>query len=150
MSVKPVPEGYHTLTPYLAVDNAAEAIEFYKKAFGAKEIFRMEYPGGTKIGHAEISIGNSRLMLSDEHPEINVLGPKSRGGTSVSLLIYIEDVDTVFAQALEAGAKELRPLQDQFYGDRSGMVEDPFGHIWSIATHIEDIPPEDMSKLMQE
>ena len=145
MSVKPIPDGYHSVTPYLIIDGAAAAIEFYKKAFGAQERMRMPGPDG-KIGHAEITIGNCTLMLADEFPEMNAHGPKTRGGTTVSFCIYVPDCDAQFKQALAAGGKELRPLKDQFYGDRSGTLEDPFGHCWTIATHVEDIAPEEMAR----
>lgn len=149
MKVKPVPEGYHSVTPYLSVDGAVEAIEFYKKAFGAKELFRMPMPGG-KIGHAEIQIGDSRIMLADENPEMGGRSPKSLGGSPVGLMVYVEDVDRQFQQAIAAGARVTRPLKDQFYGDRSGNIEDPFGHKWTVATHIEDVAPEEMEKRMKE
>lgn len=142
--VKPIPEGYHSVTPYLVMDGAAKAIEFYKNAFGATELFRMEHQG--KIGHAEIKIGDSPVMLSDEHLEMGFKGPKSLGGTPVSLMIYVDDVDTVYKRAIESGAVELKPLQDQFYGDRSGTLTDPFGHVWTVATHKEDVTPEEIEK----
>lgn len=142
--VKPIPEGYHSLTPYLVIDGAAEAIEYYKKAFGATELFRM--PHGDKIGHAEMKIGDSPFMLSDEHPEMGYKGPKSIGGSAVGLMIYVDDCDTVFKQAIHAGGTEKKALQDQFYGDRSGTLEDPFGHIWTVATHKEDVTPEEIGK----
>lgn len=142
--VKPIPEGYHSVTPYLVMDGAAEAIEYYKKAFGATELFRMEHQG--KIGHAEIKIGDSPIMLSDEHLEMGFKGPKSLGGTPVSIMIYVDDVDTVYQRAIESGGVELKALQDQFYGDRSGTLTDPFGHVWSVATHKEDVTPEEIEK----
>jgi PhnB protein len=145
MAVQPIPDGYHTLTPYLIVKGAAQAIEFYTKAFGARELCRMADPSG-KVGHAEIQMGDSPLMLADEHPELGFRSPQSIGGTPVSLLLYVEDVDAVAAQAVAAGAKVLRPVKDQFYGDRSGTFADPFGHVWTIATHKEDVPPEEMEK----
>jgi len=145
MAVKPIPEGYHSVTPYLSIGGAAEAIEFYKKAFGAVELFRMAGPDG-KIGHAEIKIGDSPIMLADEYPEIQCVGPKSLGGTSVSIVIYVKDVDSVFKQALGAGATEQRAVEDKFYGDRMGSLIDPFGHIWHVGTHIEDVTPEEMEK----
>ena len=145
MPVKPIPDGYHTITPYLIVDGAARAIDFYKRAFGATETMRMPAPNG-RIGHAEVRIGDSPVMLADEHPSIGAKGPKSYGGSSVSLMIYVEDVDAVFEQALKKGAKELRAVDDQFYGDRSGMFEDPFGHHWNVATHVEDVPADEMAK----
>jgi PhnB protein len=143
--VKPIPDGYHTATPYLIVQGGANAIEFYKKAFGATELFRMADPGG-RVMHAEIKIGNSPIMLADEFPEMGYRGPKALGGTPVSILLYVEDVDARASQAVAAGAKVQRPVKDQFYGDRSGTFEDPFGHVWTIATHKEDVPPEEMSK----
>ena len=149
MTVRPVPEGYHTVTPYLFVRDAARAIEFYRKAFGAVELMRMEGPGG-KLGHAEIRIGDARVMLADEVPEMGILGPQSLGGTSCSLLLYVENVDDRFRQALAAGAAEVRPLKDQFYGDRSGTLSDPFGHLWTIATHVEDVSPEEMRRRMEQ
>jgi PhnB protein len=145
--VKPVPEGYHTVTPYLIIRDAARAIEFYKKVFGAKEMVRMPAPGG-KIGHAEIMIGDSYIMLADESPEMGHNGPQSLGGSPVSIVLYLEDVDAVVGRAVAAGAKLVRPVEDQFYGDRSGGVEDPFGHSWHISTHIEDVSPEEMTKRM--
>jgi PhnB protein len=144
-TVKPIPDGYHSVTPYLSISGAAAAIDFYKKAFGAVELFRMEQPDG-KIGHAEIKIGDSPIMLADEFPEMNSIGPKTLGGTSVSLLIYVEDVDTVFKTAIEAGAQEQRPVENKFYGDRMGSLVDPFGHIWHVGTHVEDVSPEEMEK----
>jgi PhnB protein len=145
MPVSPIPEGYHSVTPYLIVKNAAAAIEFYKKALGAVELYRMEAPGG-KIGHAEIKIGDSPVMLADEYPDMGYKGPESLGGTSVSLMVYVADVDKVYAQAIAAGGKELRPLQNQFYGDRSGTLSDPFGHMWTISSHVEDVSEEEMAK----
>ena len=147
--VNPIPEDYPRVTPYLIVDGAAAAIDFYKSVLGASERMRMGGPEG-KIGHAEIEIGNSVIMLADEHPEMDALGPKSVGGTPVSLHIYVEDSDSVFHSAIEAGSKELQPLEDKFYGDRSGSFEDPFGHHWHVATHVEDVPPEEMSKRAEE
>ena len=144
MAVNPIPEGYHSLTPYLVMDGAAEALEYYKKAFGATELFRMEHEG--KIGHAEMKIGNSPFMLSDEHPERGFVGPKSLGGSAVSLMIYVDDVDTIFKQAIDAGGVEKNEVKDQFYGDRSGTLTDPFGHVWTVATHKEDVSPEEMDK----
>jgi PhnB protein len=142
--VKPIPEGYHSLTPYLVMDGAAKALEYYKKAFGATELFRMEHEG--KIAHAEMKIGDSPFMLSDEHPERGFRGPKAIGGTPVGLMIYVDDCDTVFKQAIDAGGTEQKAVQDQFYGDRSGTLEDPFGHIWTVATHKEDVSPEEIDK----
>ncbi len=149
MTVKPIPDGYYTLTSYLKVKGAAEAIEYYKKAFGAKEIVRMAAPDG-RLGHAEIRIGDSPLMLADEVPEANILGPESLGNTTVSLLLYVEDADAVFDRAIAAGGKPLRPMTDQFYGDRSGTLTDPFGHQWTVATHKEDVSPEEMDRRMKE
>ena len=145
MPVSPIPEGYHTVTPYLILKNAAAAIEFYKKAFGAVELFRMEAPGG-KIGHAEIKIGDSHVMLADEYPDMGYRGPESLGGTAVSLMVYVADVDKIYPRAIAAGGKELRPLQNQFYGDRSGTLSDPFGHVWTISSHVEDVSEEEMAK----
>jgi PhnB protein len=142
---KPIPNGYHTVTPYLIVNDAARAIEFYKKAFGATELLRMPKPDG-KIGHAEIRIGDSPIMLADESPEMDARSPKSFGGSPVSIFLYVEKVDTAFTQAVGAGAKVRRPVADQFYGDRMGGVEDPFGHLWYIATHTEDVSPEELRK----
>jgi PhnB protein len=148
--VKAIPEGYHTLTVYLSVKNAGEAIAFYKKALGAEEIYRLEMPGG-KIGHAEVQIGDSRLMLADEFPEMPdavAKSPKSLGGTTFGFNVYVDDVEARFKQAVAAGAKVVRPVKDQFYGDRSGTVEDPFGHVWTISTHIEDVSPEEIKRRM--
>lgn len=145
MAVKPIPEGYHTLTPYLIVKGAAAALEFYAKALGAQELFRMADPSG-KVGHAEMKIGDSPFMLADEFPEMGAVAPPAGGGHSVSFLVYVPDVDAAFARALAAGAKAVRPVQDQFYGDRSGTLEDPFGHQWTLATHVEDVSPEEMER----
>lgn len=145
MAVKPIPEHYHTVTPYLIVDGAAEAIGFYKRAFNATELFRMDGPDG-RVGHAEIRIGDSPIMLADEHPERGIRGPRTIGGSPVTIMLYVEDVDTLFNQAVAAGAKVNRPVVNQFYGDRSGSVEDPFGHTWHIATHVEDVPPDEMQR----
>lgn len=143
--VKAIPEGYHTVTPYLIIKGAADAIEFYKKALGATEVLRMPQPDG-RIGHAEIQIGDSFVMLADEFPEMNNRGPKSLGGSPVTIHLYVDDVDAVAKKALAAGAKELTPVKDQFYGDRAGKFEDPFGHIWYISTHKEDLSPEEIGK----
>jgi PhnB protein len=143
--VKPIPEGYNGVTPYLIVDGAAQAMEFYKRAFGAVETFRMDGPEG-KIGHAELKVGDSHVMLADENPAMGARGPKTVGGSPISLVLYVEDVDAVVARAVEAGAKLTRPVADQFYGDRTGGVEDPFGHAWYVATHVEDVSPEEMRK----
>jgi PhnB protein len=141
-SVKPIPEGYHTVTLYLLVQDGAAALDFYRRALGAKEVMRFEHQG--KIGHAEIQIGDSMVMLADEFPTVDPRSPKSLGGTSVTIMLYVEDVDAVVAQAVTAGAKVRRPIQDQFYGDRSGEVVDPFGHSWHIATHKEDVTLEEV------
>jgi PhnB protein len=145
MATKPIPDGYRTATPYLIVKGAAEAIEFYKRAFGATELLRMADPKG-RVGHAEIRIGDSVIMLADEHPEIGHRGPRSLGGSSVSILLYLPDVDAVFERAIKAGARTARPVENQFYGDRSGTLEDPFGHVWTIATHVEDVPREELKR----
>lgn len=143
--IRPIPKGYHAVTPYLSVKGAASAIAFYKKAFGAKEVMRMPGPGGT-IAHAEIQIGDSRIMLADEFPEMNFRSPRSVGGTPVNIHLYVQDVGKVARKAVAAGAKPLRPVADQFYGDRSGSLEDPFGHVWHVATHIEDISMKELKK----
>lgn len=148
MATKSIPDGYHSVTPYLIVKGAANALDFYKRAFGATELMRMQGPDG-KIGHAEIRIGDSPVMLADEHPDMGYRSPQSLGGAGVSLMIYVEGVDSVFKQAIKAGAKELQPLKDQFYGDRSGTLQDPFGHVWTIATHVEDVPEEEMTRRMK-
>lgn len=142
---KPIPEGYHTATPYLIIGGAAAAIEFYKKAFGATELFRFPAPGG-KIGHAEIKIGDSPIMLADEYPEMGYKGPQSLGGSPVSLMIYVEDVDSIFNQAVAAGASVKEAVQDKFYGDRTGTLTDPFGHVWHVSTHKEDVSIEEMER----
>jgi PhnB protein len=144
-AVKPIPKGYGTLTPYLAIDGAAAAIDYYAKVFGARCRLRMDGPGG-KIGHAELVIGDSVFMLADEYPPMQFLGPKTRGGTTVSMHLYVKDCDAVIAKAVAAGAKLERPVQDQFYGDRNGTITDPFGHSWSIATHKEDLSPAEMRR----
>ena len=145
MSAKPIPDGYHTATPYLVLQNAADAIEFYNKAFGATELMRLASPGG-KIGHAEIKIGDSPIMLADEFPDMGYRGPRALGGSPVSIMLYVEDVDALFNQAVAAGATVRRPVKDEFYGDRSGNLEDQFGHVWTIATHKEDVSPEEIEK----
>jgi PhnB protein len=145
MTTKAIPEGYRTATPYLIVKGAADAIEFYQRAFGATEMLRMADPEG-RVGHAEIRIGDSVIMLADEHPAMGYRSPRALGGSSVSILLYLEGVDAVFERAVKAGAKSLRPVTNQFYGDRSGTLEDPFGHVWTIATHVEDVPPEEMRR----
>jgi PhnB protein len=143
--VKPVPEGYHAVTPYLIVDGAAKALDFYKQVFGAKERMRMPGPGG-KVGHAEINIGDSVIMLADEHPEMGARGPKSIGGSPTSIVLYVENVDATVKAAVGAGAKILRPVEDKFYGDRSGTIEDPFGHHWHVSTHVEDVSSEELQR----
>ena len=143
--VKYIPEGYHTVTPYLCVNDAAGAIEFYKKAFGATELMRMAAPDG-KVGHAEILIGDAQIMLADECPESGSRSPQSLGGSATTILLYVEDVDAVTSQAVAAGAKLVRPVEDQFYGDRAGTLTDPFGHFWMVATHKEDVAPEEIKK----
>ena len=147
--VKPIPEGYRNVTPYLIVDEAAKAIDFYRKVFKAKERMRMPAPGG-RIGHAELEIGDSVVMLADENPEMNARSPRSVGGSPISLLLYVEDVDATVDRAVAAGAKLKRPVADQFYGDRTGGIEDPFGHQWYLATHVEDVSPEEMRKRSEE
>jgi PhnB protein len=145
MAVKPIPDGYHSVTPYLILDNATGALEFYKKAFGAVEEVRMPAPGG-RIGHAEIRIGDSVIMLADESPQMGARSARTLGGSPISLLVYVEDVDARVAQAVAAGAKLVRPVANQFYGDRTGGVDDPFGYHWYLATHVEDVSPEEMKK----
>jgi PhnB protein len=148
-NVNPIPEGYPRVTPYLSVDGASDAIDFYTKVFGAKERMRMPAPDG-RIGHAELEFGDSVVMLSDEFPDMGAPSAKKLGGTPVTLSLYVEDVDDVFDRAIEAGASEVRAVEDQFYGDRSGQFEDPFGHRWSVATHVEDVPPDEMMKRASE
>jgi PhnB protein len=144
-NVKPIPDGYPQVTPYLIVDGANAAIDFYGKVLDATERMRMPSPGN-KIGHAELELGDSIIMLADEHPEMGIRGPKTIGGTPVTISVYVEDVDSVFERALAEGATSTRQVENQFYGDRTGQFEDPFGHRWSIATHVEDVPPEEMTK----
>ena len=143
--VKAIPEGYHTVTPYLIVHDGNQAIDWYRRAFGASERMRYPMPGG-KLGHAEVQIGDSRIMLADEFPEMGIRGPKTLGGSPVSILLYVEDVDVRVSLAIAAGAIVLRPLKNQFYGDRSATLADPFGHVWTIASHVEDLTPEEMKK----
>lgn len=145
MAVKSIPDGYHSVTPYLIADGAVAALEFYKSVFGATELMRMDGQDG-KLAHAEFKVGDSPMMLSDEHPEMGFRGPKSFGGSPVGILLYFDDVDAVFAKAVAAGATVMKPLQNQFYGDRSGTVIDPWGHVWTVATHIEDVPPDEMAR----
>ena len=149
MAVNPIPAGYHSATPYLIVKGAARALAYYKKAFGAKERVRMEAPDG-KIGHAELEIGDSLVMLSDPFPQASTTPPKELGGTSAGVFLYVEDVDAVVKQAVDAGATVAMEVSDQFWGDRFGSVTDPFGHLWSIATHVEDVPPEEMAERAKE
>jgi len=144
-ATKPIPDGYHSVTPYLSISGAAAAIDFYKKAFGAVELFRISQPDGN-IGHAEIKIGDSPIMLADEYPEMGSVSPQTLGGSPVGIMIYVENVDTIFKQAIDAGGVEKKALQDQFYGDRSGTLTDPFGHVWTVATHVEDVSPEEIEK----
>jgi PhnB protein len=148
MAVKPIPDGYHTVTPYLIVNDAAAALEFYKKAFGATELMRFPGPGG-RIMHAEIKIGDSPIMLGDENPQMGYRSAKTMGGSPVGICLYVPDVDKLAKQAVAAGAKEVRPVQDQFYGDRSGTFTDPFGHQWTISTHKEDVSMEEMDRRMK-
>jgi len=145
---KPIPEGYHTVTPYLTVKNAGEALDWYKRALGASEVMRFEHGG--KVGHAEIKIGDSIVMLSDEWPEGGHLSPQSLGGTAVSLHIYVDDVDSAFRTAIDAGGREERAVQDQFYGDRSGTLLDTYGHRWNLATHVEDVPEDELKRRMDQ
>ena len=144
-SVKPIPDGYPRVSAYLIIDGASDAIDFYTDVFGASERMRMGDPSG-KVGHAELAVGDSVIMLADEYPEMDAVGPKTVGGTPVSMSVYVENVDATFDRAVKAGAKALRPVEDQFYGDRSGQFLDPFGHKWSVASHIEDVPPDEMAK----
>ena len=148
MSATPIPAGYHTVTPYLAIKNAVKALEFYKTTFGATETSKLMLPDG-RLGHAEIRLGDSVIMLSDEFPEYGGKSPETLGGSPVSIHLYVEDVDVFFKRALAAGAKERKPITDQFYGDRSGQLEDPFGHLWWVATHREDVAPEELRKRVQ-
>ena len=144
MAVRSIPNGYHTLTPYLMINGAAEALKFYKRAFGAMELYKMDTPGG-KIGHAEIQIGDSRIMMADECGEESPFrAPQASSGSPVGLHLYVKDVDALFAQAVDAGAKVIKPVQDQFYGDRTGALQDPFGHVWFVATHKEDLSLEEI------
>ena len=145
--VSPIPDGYHNVTPYIIVKGAEAAMEFYEKVFGASILGKLEMPGGL-IGHAEIQIGDSRVMLSDEHPQMGANGPGHFGGSPVTLHLYVENVDEIFAKAVEAGVEIIRPVADQFYGDRSGMFKDPFGHTWNVSTHVEDVSPEQMQERM--
>jgi PhnB protein len=146
--VKPIPDEYRGITPYLIVKDAAQAMKFYQRAFGAKEIMRFDQPDG-RIGHAEMQIGDARFMLADEFPDMKIFSPQSLGGSATGLLVYVENVDSVFKQAVAAGATVDRPVQDQFYGDRNGTVVDPSGHKWTVATHVEDVSAEEMERRMQ-
>lgn len=141
----PIPEGYHSITPYLIIDGAAAALDFYRDAFGANEVMRMPSPDG-RIGHAEILLGDSHVMLADEHPDMGYRGPAAHGGTPVSLMFYVPDVDATFQKAVSLGATEQRAITNQFYGDRSGTLCDPFGHVWTISTHVEDVAPEEIER----
>lgn len=149
MATRHIPEGYTSITPYLIVTSAARALDFYKSVFDATELMRFEGPDGT-IAHAEMQIGDSKLMLADESPERGHRSPQSLGGSGLGLMLYVENVDDVFDRAITAGAKANEPVKNQFYGDRSGMLTDPFGHVWTIATHVEDVPPEEMERRMEE
>ena len=146
MNVKAIPEGYHSVTPYIIVNDGNAAIDFYKKAFGATEVLRL--PMGNKVAHAEVKIGDSVIMLSDEWPDMGKLSPKSRGGSTAGLMIYLPDVDAAIQRAIAAGATQERPVEDQFYGDRSGTVVDPFGHSWTLSTHVEDVPEDELQRRM--
>jgi len=143
--VKPIPEGYSAVTPYLCVRDAARAIEFYKEVFGATESMRLDAPDG-KVGHAELKIGDAPFMLADEFPEMDFVSPLTLGGSPITIMVYVEDVDATASRAVAAGAKELKPVADQFYGDRAGKFADPFGHVWMIATHTEDVSPEEIER----
>ncbi|MCH0539710.1 VOC family protein [Streptomyces sp. MUM 203J] len=149
MSVKPVPDNHPRVTPYLCCDGAADALDFYRTVLGAQERMRMDGPDG-RIGHAELLIGDSVIMLADEYPEMEFRSPRTVGGTPVNLYVYVEDVDAVFAKALARGAREMDPVKDQFYGDRSGSFEDPFGHRWNVASHVEDVPADEMERRARE
>jgi PhnB protein len=150
MEAKAIPEGYHNITPVLIVNDGLKAIEYYKKVFGAIDNGAMMMPDGKSVAHAELMIGDSKIMLSDEFPEMKCLSPKSIGGSPVSLYLYVEDVDKTFNLAVSEGGKSLFPVQDQFYGDRHGSIQDPFGHIWSISTHIKDLTKEEMKEAAEE
>jgi len=151
MAVPPIPDGYHSVIPYLIADDAAASFDLYQRAFGALELYRLpmkDADGRDRIGHAEIRIGDCNLMLSDEWPDMQAIGPKARGGTTVSFMVYGDNVDRAYQQALDAGAKADKPIRDEFWGDRMGSVIDPFGHKWALATHVEDVPPGEMEKRM--
>ena len=147
--VQPIPRGYHSVTPYLSIRDAARALDYYKKAFDAKEMVRMQGPDG-KLGHAEIKVGDSYIMMADEFPSMGFLGPQARGGTTIQLHLYVRDVDATVEKAVAAGGKLTRPIENKFYGDRAGTLEDPYGHVWYIATHTEDVPPREMKRRMDE
>ncbi|MGA9641302.1 MAG: VOC family protein [Terriglobales bacterium] len=147
-NVSPIPKGYNSITPYLVIKGAAQAIEYYKKVFGATEIMRMPGPDG-RIGHAELKIGDSVIMLADENPQMGATSATTIGNSPVSLLLYVPDVDRVVEKALAEGGKSIKPVQDQFYGDRSGFIQDPFGHFWGVATHVEDVSPQEMQERMK-
>jgi PhnB protein len=149
MAVKPIPDGYRSLTPYLMITGASRAIDFYKNVFGATEIARFDDPSG-RLAHAELRIGDSVLMLSDEYPEMGYKSPQTIGASSVLTMVYVDDVDACFARATAAGARELKPIRDEFYGDRTGTFVDPFGHLWTVATHVEDVSREEMARRMDE
>ncbi|WP_448555841.1 VOC family protein [Thalassotalea montiporae] len=148
MSVSAIPDGYHAITPYLVAKSAKAALAFYQQAFSAEHVLELNTPDGG-IAHAELKIGDSHFMLADEHPEMGFISPETLGGAGVSLMIYHQDVDALFAQALAAGAKELRPVVDQFYGDRAGTLQDPYGHVWTVATHIEDVDEQELNERMK-
>lgn len=148
MSVNAIPEGYHSLTPYLVVSDAAGAIDFYQRAFGAELVMRLDIPGTQQVAHAELKFGDSHLMLSEENPDWNSISPATLGGTPLSLMFYVPDVDSAFARALEAGASQLMPVQNQFYGDRAGTLKDPYGHQWTLGTHVEDVGLQELSDRM--
>jgi PhnB protein len=149
MGVKPIPDGYSSVTPYLIVSGAAQAIDYYKMAFDAKELMRMPSPDG-KIMHAELQIGSARIMLADEAPQMGARSPQTLGGSGVGLMLYVTDVDDTFQRAVSGGGKVVRPVTNQFYGDRTGTMTDPFGHQWTIATHVEDVPEAEMQRRAQE
>ena len=148
-TVQPIPAGYHAVTAYLSIKGAAQAIDFYKRAFEAKELLRMPGPDG-KVGHAELMIGDSHVMLADESPDMGFLAPQTRGGTTVQLHLYVRDVDATVAKAVAAGGKLTRAVEDKFYGDRAGTIEDPYGHVWYVATHKEEVPPKEIKRRMDE
>jgi PhnB protein len=148
MTVNHMPQGFHTVTPYLVVADANAALQFYTEAFGARELYRL--PMGDKVAHAEFMIGDSRLMISDEWPDMDIYGPTKRGGATTAFMIYVPDVDAAFDRAVQAGGRVDKPIENQFYGDRSGTIVDPFGHKWTLATHVEDVAPEEMERRMAE